>query len=325
MKKRSFLKFLSIFLSGLSLQLFGFQNLTYAESHKKKKKMKDLSDMVIKSNCSKCESIEGFIDPNLIDRKIYKMLHLMGSGKKGRQQTQEDVDLQKERGAIETGTKPVFYENANCGKIDEGWAIDYTPKRNNPAIHKGIDIPKPFGEPILAAADGTVIGIFENSWSAKGIEIMLRHTPEQTGLPFWTYSQYTHFDSMPNFEIGQKVSMGEDLGPTGNTGKRGKESEKKKKKRKKENIKRPERRPALHFAIIYSEVPEWSSWKRGIVIKDSYWMDPLAFYRNNGPYRSQEVKKLSKKEKKILIGYKKKDGSFVPNNSKRIWPYTSKA
>ena len=39
MKKRSFLKFLSIFLSGMSLQLFGFQNLTYAESHKKKKKM----------------------------------------------------------------------------------------------------------------------------------------------------------------------------------------------------------------------------------------------------------------------------------------------
>ena len=94
----------------------------------------------------------------------------------------------------------------NCGKIDEGWAIDYTPKRNNPAIHKGIDIPKPFGEPILAVADGTVIGIFENVWSAKGIEIMLRHTPEQTGLPFWIYSQYTHFDSMPNFEIGQKGS-----------------------------------------------------------------------------------------------------------------------
>ncbi len=52
-------------------------------------------------------------------------------------------------------------------------------------------------------------------------------------------------------------------------------------------------------------------------------MDPLAFYRNKGPYRSQEVKKLSKKEKKILIGYKKKDGSFGPNNTKRIWPYIS--
>ena len=75
-----FLKFLSLFISGLSLQLLSFQNQTYAESHKKKKKMKDLSNIVIKSNCSKCESMEGFIDPNLIDRKIYKMLHLMGSG-----------------------------------------------------------------------------------------------------------------------------------------------------------------------------------------------------------------------------------------------------
>ena len=98
MKKRVFLKFLSVVFSGLSLQLLGFQNLTYAESHKKKKKkkeMKDLSNIVIKSNCSKCESMEGFIDPNLIDRKIYKMLHLMGSGKMGRQQTLEDVNLQK--------------------------------------------------------------------------------------------------------------------------------------------------------------------------------------------------------------------------------------
>ena len=199
MKKRVFLKSLSIFFSGLGLQFLGFQNKIFAESHKQNKK--DLSNIVIKSNCSKCESIEGFIDPNLIDRKIYKMLHLMGSGEMGRRQTIEDVNLQKERGAIETGTKPIFYNNANCGTIDEAWAIDYTPKRNNPAIHKGIDIPKPFGEPIVAASDGTVIGIFENAWSAKGIEIMLRHTPEQTGLPFWTYSQYTHFDKMPNFEI----------------------------------------------------------------------------------------------------------------------------
>ena len=54
-------------------------------------------------------------------------------------------------------------------------------------------------------------------------------------------------------------------------------------------------------------------------------INTLVFYNNKGPYKSQEVKKLSKKEKKILIGYKKKDGSFVPNNIKRIWPYTSKA
>ena len=54
-------------------------------------------------------------------------------------------------------------------------------------------------------------------------------------------------------------------------------------------------------------------------------MDPLVFYKNNGPYNSQEVKKLSKKEKRILIGYKKKDGTFVPNKIKRIWPYISKS
>ena len=330
MKKIILLIFLSFFLSEIQLPLSDFDNQAYGDSHKKKKKkgkkkgMKknwkiDLTNIVVKSNCLECESIKGFIDPYLIDRDIYIMLHLGGSAERG--QTKEDVDLQKERGGIKTGTKPVFYNNAKCGKIDEGWAINYTQKRNNPAIHKGIDIPKPFGEPIVAVANGTVIGIFENSWSAKGIEIMLRHTPEQTGLPFWTYSQYTHFEEMPNFEIGQKVSMGEVLGPTGNTGKRGKESDKKKKKRKKVGKKRPERRPAIHFAIIYSEVPEWSSWKRGIVVKDGYWMDPLAFYKNKGPYKSQEVKKLSKKEKKISIGYKKNDGSFVPEDTIKIWPY----
>ncbi len=113
MKKIILLIFLSFFLSEIQFPLSDFDNQAYADSHKKKKKkgMKkgweiDLTNIVVKSNCLECESIKGFIDPDLIDRDIYIMLHLWGSGERG--QTKEDVDLQKERGGIKTGTKPVF-------------------------------------------------------------------------------------------------------------------------------------------------------------------------------------------------------------------------
>ena len=251
--------------------------------------------------CVPCRDLDGFVSPAEIDNDIRKMVgkYKGGGG-------EENVEIQQERGVIETYLVPDFINGGNCPEIDsEKWAIDYTHKRSRAALHKGIDIPQPRGTPIKAIADGVVIGKFKNIGNKKGIEIMLRHTPEQTGLPFWTYSQYTHLREMSPLKIGAVVKMGDTVGKTANTGKMGKRI----------------RRDALHFAVLYSDSPKWSN--DGVVVTplDGYFMDPNAFYRPEPPYDSHSLVKFPESQKQVPVPYLKKDGSLVPTTTKRIWPY----
>ena len=247
------------------------------------------------------EKLEGFVPPGEISSEIRTMV-----GKSRRGERDKAVEIQKKRGAIETGLKAKFIGGADCPEIDsEQWAIDYSYKRPWPALHKGVDIPQPRGTPIRAVAEGTVIGKFENQGNRKGIEIMLRHTPAETGLPFWIYSQYTHLREMSPLPLGAKVTVGQEIGKTSNTGKMG----------------RRIRRDALHFSIVYSVRPEWSNNGKVIIPKASYWMDPNAFYRASPPYDSQSLAKLPDDQKNVPTPYMKPDGSLVPPQTKRIWPY----
>jgi hypothetical protein len=245
-------------------------------------------------------NLEGYIPPEEVAPEMYFLI-------RNRRSPSTAVAFQKRRGAIETGLIPNFIGGANCPEIDsEKWAIDYSHKRPFSAIHKGIDIPQPYGTPIYAVADGTVIGKFLNENNRKGIEIMLRHTPSQTGLPYFIYSQYTHLSDFPDLQIGANVKMGEEVGKTSNTGKMGR------------NI----RRDALHFAILYSHFPEWTNTGRFSMPADGYWMDPNAFYRKKEPYESKSIASLSDDEKYVLVPIMTGDKTFIPENTQRIWPYS---
>ena len=251
--------------------------------------------------CNSCKAIDGFVSISEISSAVRIMI-----GKSFKVEKSKAVAIQRSRGAIETGLEPNFIDGANCPEIDsEKWAIDYSHKRPWPAIHKGIDIPQPRGTPVLAVSNGTVVGKFKNKGNRKGIEIMLRHSPEQTGLPFWSYSQYTHLLEMSPLSIGQTVKIGQKIGKTSNTGLMG----------------RRIRRDALHFAILYSKQPEWSNDGVFVTPKGGYWMDPNAFYRLEPPYDSKSIRALPDKNKLVPVPYIKKDGSYVPKNTKRIWPY----
>lgn len=251
--------------------------------------------------CELCETLDSFIPPEKISDEVRKMVGKFRGADKS-----ELVSIQKERGVIETFLQPEFIGGGRCPEIDsEQWAIDYSYKRPWPALHKGIDIPQPRGTPILAISSGIVIGKFMNKRNRKGIEIMLRHTPEQTGLPFWTYSQYTHLQDMSPLSIGDRVTMGDEIGKTANTGKMG----------------RRIRRDALHFAVFYSLSPEWSNNGRVVLPKDGYFMDPNAFYRLTPPYDSLSLKNLPGDQKKVPVPYIKINKKLVPSNTKRIWPY----
>ncbi len=252
--------------------------------------------------CSHCETLNGFVPPSQIDDDIRKMVGKYRGGGGS-----ENVAIQRARGVIETGLAPDFGGDATCPQIDsEQWAIDYTHKRGKAALHKGIDIPRPRGTAIRAVAEGVVVGRFSNDGNRKGIEVMLRHTPQQTGLAFWTYSQYTHLLQMSPLAIGTKVKMGDEIGKTSNSGKMG----------------RKIRRDALHFAILYSHLPEWSN--DGVVVtpKDGYYMDPTAFYRLQAPYESASLLVLPAGQKAISVPYGTAAGAFKPPETKRIWPYT---
>lgn len=256
------------------------------------------------SPCRECEKLDGFVPPREIDDEIRKMVGKYKGGGGS-----ESVAIQKARGVVETRLYPEFINGADCPEIDsEKWAIDYSHKRNKKALHKGIDIPRPRGTPIRAVADGVVVGRFMNTGNRKGIEVMLRHTPEQTGLRFWTYSQYTHLQEMSPLPIGKRVRMGDKVGKTSNTGKMG----------------RRVRRNALHFAILYSAHPEWTNDGGVVTPKDGYFMDPNAFYRLQPPYDSLSLSRLPGSQKNVPTPYMKNDGALEPSNTKRIWPYPCK-
>lgn len=221
-----------------------------------------------------------------------------------------DLDPQIKRGLLETGTGPRFPQSATCPNIDDYWAMDYASKRNQAAFHGGIDLPVPWGTPMIAAAAGSVVTIFDGTKSKRGIELVLRHSPEQTGLSMWTYTAYGHLDTMPDLKIGQRVSMGQIIGPTGNSGISAKGSKQS-----------TTRRPAIHFVVFYSPVKTYAEVNRTIIPVDGRWMDPMAFYRQKEPFESSAVKALPDSEKDVDIPILFKNGTTLPADTKMVWPY----
>ncbi len=220
------------------------------------------------------------------------------------------LDVAINRGMSETGIQPKFPDELNCRGIDDTWAMDYSWKRNRPSLHGGIDMPAPFGTPMLAAASGTVVAKFMGERSPRGIQIVLRHGPDETGIPLWIHTMYAHFQSMPELAIGQKVNVGQHLGPTGNSG-----------INPKKGSYTGRRRPAIHFAIYYSTSPDYAIHKGHLIPRDGYWMDPNAFYRGRLPLDTASMKALSDADKQVPIPVVLKDGTKLPGGTKLVWPY----
>lgn len=226
----------------------------------------------------------------------------------------DDVQAQKDRGLFETGLHPVWPDDVECVGIDEWYAKDYTNKRPKESYHGGIDLPVPTGTPVHAAMAGEVIAVYPGERNPRGIEVVLRHTPEDSGLPLYLYSRYTHFDTLPTLRVGQRVAMGDVLGPTGNTGILGCEA-------KGTDCHGRSRRPAVHFDILWSTDPRYYDTGRIIVPFDAHWMDPNALYRKTPPFDSQTMKALPSADKAVAISYLLDNGETVPADTRMVWPY----
>lgn len=246
-----------------------------------------------------------------------KTLSAIGRGLRANPQDARDY------GMIPTGLTPRF-DNINCFDIDDGWAIDYTEKRGRDAMHGGIDIPAPRGTPLLAVAAGEVVAKFPGEEQADGTQIWLRHSPDDTGLPVWTYTQYAHLLELPDLALGRRVQRGEAIGRTSNSGISGEEAREKSGGGGGAGGKRAralERRDAVHFAVVYSDGPQFHRDERRIVPKGGRWMDPIAFYRGVGPFDSAVLRALPADQKTVTIPYTSTDGTLSPAATKVIWPY----
>lgn len=223
------------------------------------------------------------------------------------------VDAAVKRGLFQTGLRPHFPTGIHCRSIDEHWAISYTHKRSRESYHGGIDMPAPWGEAIIAAAAGTVVAkVTDPDRTQRGIEVIVQHSPDDTGLPLWIYTSYGHFRSEPKVDVGQRVAMGEALGETGNSGSRGK---------RQKRVNRP-RRPALHFAAIFAESSQYTTVRSTHVVPvDGRWADPVALYRGLTPIDSHSMKGLPASQKKVDIAVLLDSGEIMPPEAKIVWPY----
>jgi len=226
------------------------------------------------------------------------------------------IDEQIKRGLLETGAGPRFPKGVTCPGIDDTWAMDYASKRTKQSYHGGIDVPVPWGTPMRAVAAGSVVAKYDAHQSKRGTEIVLRHSPAQTGLPVWTYSAYGHMDAPADLKIGQRVKMGQILGPTGNTGIAA--------KGKKGSDQSATRRPAIHLAMFFSDTNKYSESNDTIIPVNGRWLDPMAFYRGKAPFDSPSVKALPEAEKSVAIPVMLEGGKLIPAGSKMIWPYACK-
>ena len=127
----------------------------------------------------------------------------------------------------ETGLRPVFPAGYKCPGITSAFAAttDGGGNRRDPEIHGGkhggVDIGFDVGNPLIAIAGGEVVAKGPESGNGaqmEGIFLWLRHSPDDTGLSFWTFSKYQHLKESSALNIGDRVRAGQVVAIGGDTG-----------------------------------------------------------------------------------------------------------
>ncbi|MBM3533988.1 MAG: M23 family metallopeptidase [Alphaproteobacteria bacterium] len=219
-------------------------------------------------------------------------------------------EAMRDRGFIETGLRPAYPPDAKCPTVTSPFA---SPTRSDGSrrsprffagLHGGVDIPAPAGTPVLAVASGTVVHVTKGV-SIGGIGMVLQHAPDDTGLPAWTYTEYKHLRSMPDFQPGDKVKRGQviaDVGDTGTTG--GHYGE--------------EGFTHLHLSAFWSSRPDFQA-ARLFMPLDGRWLDPIAIFRG-APLDSSEIASLPAARKSVAFAYQTSDGRLSQPEARVIWP-----
>lgn len=214
------------------------------------------------------------------------------------------------RGLLESELISVFPENLSCPEVDHVFGEDWQGnsrlgRSGSGRQHHGADIPAQDGTPILAVADGVVIAKYNGETNGyRGFEIVIQHAPDDTGLPVWVYTAYSHFSEMPKVSIGQKVRMGQPLGPTGKSG-----------------IENTPREEHLHIGVLYGESRKFVALRGRIVPVGGHYMDIVTLMRRRMPLDTNAMAALPKAERRVTIPHRLTTGATVPADTKIIWPF----
>lgn len=223
-----------------------------------------------------------------------------------------DPGHMKDRGLVVTGLEPVFPAQADCPPISSTFGSQqrydgsYRSQRYFHGYHGGTDISADEGTPVLAMAAGEVVHKSEGGTGIGGIALYLKHAPEDTGLDAWTFTEYKHFQRMPDLNVGDRVEAGQVLGPAGKTGTVG-------------GHYGAEGYSHLHFVAFWNETGMFKV-RKTFLPGDGHWLDPLAMFRG-GPLDSHALADLADAEKKVPIAYKTTDGRIQPEGAKVVWPF----
>jgi hypothetical protein len=195
-----------------------------------------------------------------------------------------------------SGVTLVAPRDAECPAIvlPFGAASPYATDRRD-ALYDGIDIKLSEGAPLLAIAKGKVISVGAGAASA-GHYAWLQHAPDDTGLPFWVYSTYRHFDPVPELAVGSVVKVGQIIGRSGKP-----------------------TYPNFHLSTLVSASDRYDARGRSVVVAGARLVDPAIVYvrglRGLGELQRRPPPMLG-----VLIPYVTDDGVINPEKSRVIWP-----
>jgi len=224
-------------------------------------------------------------------------------------------ELQERTGLIKTGLKPVYPDDATCLEVKSffGDQTRYDGSARAPfanhGYHGGFDVSADIGTPLVAIADGEVVHKYVGG-RLVGIQIILRHTPDDTGLSVYVYTKYKHFDQMPDLELGDRVKMGQVLGPSGRTGTTGGHFG-------------DAGYPHLHMSIYTSTSPDYKTKEKSVIPADVHQLDPVAIYLPAAPANvsSHAARDLPDAQKDVIVPYATADGTITPEGARLIWPF----
>jgi hypothetical protein len=161
-----------------------------------------------------------FLKPQHLAGLVCMILALIGTAAAGTTQSvsgddftsakRATLEVLRARGLDSTGLRPVYPTAHSCPEIGSPFAATTRAdgsRRNSRffhGLHSGADIYVPEGTPILAIAAGEVVNKYRG-YGIGGIDLILRHSPDDTGRAEWIYSSYKHLKALPTHAIGQRL------------------------------------------------------------------------------------------------------------------------
>lgn len=219
---------------------------------------------------------------------------------------------------VASGLSVTFPSGYACAPISSPFAsstrYDGSSRRSdrNAGLHGGMDLSLKSGTPLLAVADGEVIALGEGG-ASEGIYIWLRHTPKDTGSPYFVFNKYQHLSVLSSLKVGDRVKAGQIVGLSGATGTPGKHYG-------------PNGYAHLHLSTFYGPSEEYAikgMYSSMVSGKDAQLDDPLLLYVE-GLQDISAIRSLPDERKWVHPAVVGDDGSIFPQGRKTVWPVPCK-